>query len=195
MTYLPIRVLKALEFAAVAHKNQYRKFPAHVPYFTHLAIVCLTLSAADYPEDVIVAGALHDLLEDTPKTIEDIKKEFGKKVAGFVLAVTEHKKLPWKERKEKYLEQLSKASAEAKAISAADLLANRTSNLVGLRRGENPWIKFATKNPEEYARRIFEIDRKRLKVIKQGAVIPFIVELEENMDEVEKLSWELLKQD
>ncbi len=168
MIYLPTRVLKALEFAAVAHKNQYRKFPAHVPYFTHLAVVCLTLSAADYSEDVIVAGALHDLLEDTSKTENDIEKEFGKNVLDLVIAVTEHKKLPWKERKEKYIEQLSETSEEAKAVSAADLLANRTSNLVGLRGGENPWIRFAAKNPEEYARRIFEIDRKRLEVIKQG---------------------------
>ena len=107
-----------------------------------------------------------------------------------MVAVTENKSLPWAERKERYLEQIKTASVEVKAISGADLFANRLSNLLGLRKGENPWIRFS-KQPKEYAKRIFDIDEKRLAII-QGNPIPFLPELEKVMKEVEDLTWQML---
>lgn len=194
MTYLSPKVLEALEFAAIAHKGQLRKFPNNVPYISHLAAVAFVLCEGGYSQDVIVAGVLHDILEDTSFTAEDVEKNFGSKVLQMVVAVTEHKGLPWQERKTKYLEQLSKASEEAKAISAADLLSNRLSNLLGLRKGLNAWGQFS-KNPSDYARRIFDIDQKRLEIIKQNTNITFISELESVMKEVEDLTWQMLKVD
>ena len=192
MTYLSPKVLQALEFASIAHKGQFRKFPANVPYISHLVAVAQILSNAHYREEVIIAGLLHDIIEDTHFNAEDIAEPFGNEALDLVIAVTETKSLPWKERKEKYLSQIEAASEEAKAISAADLFANRLSNLLGLRKGENPWIRFSTTNPSEYAKRIFEIDERRLAVIKQNTSIPFISELEAVMREVEELSWKML---
>lgn len=193
MTYLSPKVLQALEFAAIAHKGQLRKFPANVPYISHLSAVAVILSNAGFDEDVVVAGLLHDIIEDTPFKGDDILENFGQKVYELVVAVTEQKSLPWAERKEKYLRQIEAAPVEAKAISAADLLANRLSNLLGLRRGENPWVRFS-KQPKEYAKRIFDIDEKRLAIIKSsGQPVPFLGELEQVMKEVEELSWKMLE--
>jgi len=192
MQYLSPKILKALEFASIAHRGQLRKFPANVPYISHLAAVSVILLNAKFGEDVVVAGLLHDLIEDTRVTPKDIQKNFGEYVLRLVLAVTENKSLPWAERKEKYLKQIEIAPLEAKAISAADLLANRLSNLAGLQAGENPWTRFS-KQPVEYARRIFEIDQKRLEIIKQAREIPFMGELEIVMREVEDLSWQMLE--
>ncbi len=190
MTALSPKILKALEFASIAHKGQLRKFPTNVPYISHLGAVALILSNAGYAENVVVAGILHDVIEDTPFKAEDIMENFGTEVYELVVVVTENKSLPWQERKERYLEQIKNASVEAQAISAADLFANRLSNLLGLRKGENPWIKFS-KQPKEYAQRIFDIDEKRLAIIKNSP-IPFVSELERAMREVEDLTWQML---
>lgn len=190
MITLSPKILKALEFAAIAHKGQLRKFPTNVPYISHLGAVALILSNAGYGENVVVAGILHDVIEDTPFKAEDIMENFGTEIYELVVGVTENKSLPWAERKERYLEQIKQASVEVKAISGADLLANRLSNLLGLRRGENPWIRFS-KQPKEYAKRIFDIDERRLAIIK-GHPIPFVEELEKVMREVEDLTWQML---
>lgn len=211
MPHFSPKVLQALEFASIAHKGQQRKFPANVPYISHLAAVAMILLESGYGENVIVAGLLHDIIEDTPFKGDDILENFGQEVYELVVAVTENKSLPWAERKEKYLQQIEAAPISAKAISAADLLANRLSNLLGLKRGENPWTRFS-KNPVEYAKRIFNIDQKRLEIIKKSASqadsqpsqnyggqtgssgsVPFIAELEAVMKEVEELSWKMLQ--
>jgi (p)ppGpp synthase/HD superfamily hydrolase len=191
MIALPPKVLEALEFAAIAHKGQLRKFPNNVPYISHLAAVAMVLCQGGYEENVVIAGVLHDVLEDTAFTGKDIEQNFGKQVLELVTAVTENKSLSWQDRKNKYLELLAQDSQEAKAISAADLLSNRLSNLLGLRKGVNPWAQFS-KNPAEYAKRIFEVDKKRLEIIKIGTNIPFIHELENVMQEVEDLSFAML---
>ena len=192
MSYFSPKLLQALEFASIAHKGQFRKFPVNVPYISHLAAVAGILSRANFREEVVIAGLLHDVIEDTNFSAEDISEPFGEEVLKLVIAVTENKSLPWAERKERYLKQIEEAPEEAKAISAADLFANRMSNLLGLRRGENPWIRFS-KQPVEYARRIFEIDTRRLNILKQSAKIPFIPDLEAVMKEVEDLTGKMLE--
>lgn len=192
MTYLSPKALEALEFAAIAHRGQLRKFPGNVPYISHLAAVALILSKAGYPDNVVIAGILHDILEDTSFKSEDLEKNFGREVLAMVLRVSENKSLPWADRKHQYLEQLKDASEHAKAISAADLLSNRLSNLLGLRKGINPWVQFS-KTPADYAKRIFEVDKRRFEIIKTGTGISFISELEEVMKEVEDLSFKMLE--
>jgi len=191
MTYLNPKILEAIEFASIAHKGQFRKFPPSIPYISHLMAVAEILSRAGFADEVVIAGLLHDIIEDTRYTAEDVKEKFGDKVLELVLGVTENKSLSWAERKEKYLVNLQAASVEVKAISAADLLANRLSNLLGLRRGINPWLSFS-QTPAAYARKIFEIDRRRMEIIKQSENIPFIPELEAVAKEVEDITHTML---
>ena len=176
-------MLEALEFAALAHKDQVRKDSEKTPYFSHPVAVALILSKAGFPEEVVIAGLLHDVIEDTSYTEKDIRERFGDRVVELVLGVTEDSALPWVERKVKYNKNLEKADAETKALSAADLLANRRSRLIILRQGINAW-KFFDKDPDAYARRVLANDLQRIKIIKSGLQHPMIKELEAVEQEV-----------
>lgn len=127
------RLSQAHRFAAFAHMNQVRKTPMvpgapHVRYSFHPSWVADEVGALGAPDDVIVAACLHDVVEDTGKSIEEIRTTFGYKVADLVLECTEiglkngKEKAPWEERKEAYLEHLSTVSDGALLISVADKL-------------------------------------------------------------------------
>ena len=193
MQLLSPRLLSAFEFAAVAHHKQYRKNPSHIPYISHPAAVAHILSGCGFSEDMIIAGLLHDVIEDTEYGAEDIQKLFGGEVLGLVLGVTEDKKLPWHERKAAYNEHLKTANAAVAALSAADLLANRGSLLLALREGKNPWLSFSEK-PKEYSEKIKLIDSQRIAILKVIlGELPLMIELEaaeaETLELTKKISW------
>ena len=136
------RILKAAEFANEAHKHQKRK-STDLPYITHPLSVGLMLSQFGAEEDEIIAGLLHDVIEDTEYTYEDIKNEFGQKIADIVLQLSEEKELPWEERKKKHIEHLKKADISTKRVALADKLANLYSIKHELKEhGENLWNRF-----------------------------------------------------
>lgn len=124
------RIYEALEFAALAHEGQFRKNPSkRLPYFIHCAAVGMTLQEAGYDQETVIAGILHDTLEDTETSFDDIVEHFGRDIAELVRAVSypePHR--PWRERKERYIEHLTRADPRAVAISAAD----KTHNLRSL---------------------------------------------------------------
>ncbi len=192
MTYLSEEILKALQFSVFAHKNQLRKYPSDAPYASHPFAVGLILSKAGYGDEVIMAGVLHDTVEDTAVTLKDLEENFGKRVADLVEGVTEKKELPQKQRKDLYLEHLRTAGDEIKAISAADLLANLSSHLLGLKKGDDTWKNFS-KNPIEYIRTVSIFHRERIKIIKQNTKIPFALELEKVLEQVEKITKTMYK--
>jgi hypothetical protein len=140
--YLSQNIIKALEFASIAHRNQARVGPDKVPYISHPAAVGMVLWKAGFTDEVVMAGILHDVIEDTDYTYDDIQREFGKQIADWVAEVSEDAALPHDEKKEQYLTQLAAASMEAKAVSAADLLANRYSMLTGLSKDHITWRNF-----------------------------------------------------
>ncbi|MBA3789097.1 bifunctional (p)ppGpp synthetase/guanosine-3',5'-bis(diphosphate) 3'-pyrophosphohydrolase [Patescibacteria group bacterium] len=129
------RVRKALQFAARRHDGQLRREAERLPYITHPVSVALLLADADADEDTIIAGMLHDTIEDTQTTAEEIARAFGARASALVLAVSEPKTnedgttLTWKERKEAYLEQLARAEDSAVLISMADKIDNIESKI------------------------------------------------------------------
>jgi myo-inositol-1(or 4)-monophosphatase len=119
------RIEQAIRAASVLHRDQLRKGSMPFPYVTHLMAVALIL--LDYTEDetTIIAALLHDTLEDTDYTFEELAEDFGYEVAELVQAVTEpahvgETKLDWKERKKAYAKQLKKGPDAALLIAAAD---------------------------------------------------------------------------
>src|SRR6266567_4013183 len=93
------RFQKALSFAAEAHARQERK-GTDFPYVSHPIRVAEILDRFGCSEDAIVAGFLHDTIEDASVTVNDIGATFGPRVAALVAAVSEpDKSLPWKTRK------------------------------------------------------------------------------------------------
>lgn len=189
MNYLSPLLLKALEFAAVAHAGQFRKSFDHVPYFSHPAAVALVLAKAGCAEPVIIAGALHDIIEDTKISAQEIEREFGPEVLAIVQGVTEDKRLPWLEQKESYIRNLRTAPIESRMVSAADLLANRVSLLRAFQSGVNPWESFS-KDPARYAYAQIKLDTERLAAISADVDLPFIPELKEAVSHLEQLTKE-----
>lgn len=122
-------LLKAINFATHVHKGQTRKGKPDVPYITHPLTVGIILSKVRADEDVIVAGILHDTIEDCEPygsiTKEIIEKEFGKSVADIVNDVTEQdKSLPWAIRKQKAFEHIPQMSYGSLLVKSADQLHN-----------------------------------------------------------------------
>jgi (p)ppGpp synthase/HD superfamily hydrolase len=125
------KIQKAIQLSIKTHevdRKQKRK-GKDVPYITHPLIVGLILSAARASEDVIVAGILHDTIEDSAseKKVDHklIGDQFGPRVANLVLSVTEQRKdLPWDERKSEALQHIKHFSHDSLLLKSADTIAN-----------------------------------------------------------------------
>ena len=156
---------QAAEFAAVSHRDQLRKSPeVDLPYLQHPYMVGLILQRAGFDDEVVAAGILHDVLEDTPAVSGDLEAAFGRRVAQLVLDVTENDKtLPWGTRKRKYLEQIRRAPTEARAIAAADKIHNISSIVISLGRGADIWSRLKADPETQIAR--FE---RTLEVLRDG---------------------------
>lgn len=125
-----------MEFAAKLHKNQFRRHPEGTPYFSHLAFVAFLVQKAGYEDDVVIAGLLHDALEDTDYTAEKMAEAFGAKVTSLVQSVSEQKDVkPWAERKRLYREMLAGSIEEAVAIACADHIHNVRSFAIAIASG------------------------------------------------------------
>ena len=117
-------IFKAIEFATKAHSGLYRK-GTKIPYITHPLNVAQILIEYECPESVVTAGILHDTLEDTQATVDDIRDAFGYEVADLVNAVSEpNKSDTWENRKAHTIKHLKTASPEVLMISLADKMDN-----------------------------------------------------------------------
>jgi (p)ppGpp synthase/HD superfamily hydrolase len=123
------RTERAIALALEAHGDQRRKTDGTTPYIVHPVTVALILSRYTDDEDVIIAGLLHDTLEDTRLTGEDIVRAFGDKVADTVRDVTESDLpgLSWDTRKARYLRHLQSAPRGSLLVAGADKIANLVS--------------------------------------------------------------------
>lgn len=119
-------IFQALSFTAERHAHQRRKGPGGEPYINHLIEVGQLLAEMGAVEDrdILIAGILHDILEDTPTTGEEVATRFGSRVGQLVAAVSDDKMLPKAERKAKILEHLASAEDAVKLIKLADLCSN-----------------------------------------------------------------------
>ena len=119
-------IVKAAQFASEKHRNQRRKDADASPYINHplaLANVLATEGGIDNP-DVICAALLHDTIEDTNTTADELTTHFGPKVASIVLEVTDDKSLDKAVRKEEQVRHAPHISPEAKLVKLADKICN-----------------------------------------------------------------------
>jgi len=137
------RLDQAIQLAAGAHEGQYRK-GTKIPYITHPFAVAMLLQTYGYGQDLVIAGLLHDVLEDTVVTYDEINVQFGHQVAELVFAASEpDKSLLWKERKDHTLESVRSASLDVKILVCADKLHNLRSILADLTQyGSVVWERF-----------------------------------------------------
>ena len=129
-------------FATKAHDGQRRKSD-NVDMIFHPFTVGMILQKAGLSEDTVIAGVLHDVVEDTKYTLDDIENLFGKHVRDIVDEVTENKSLEWKQRKIEAIEKVRTASYEGKMVECVDKI-NNLETLYDLleEKGEEVWKSF-----------------------------------------------------
>lgn len=137
------KIFDAIAYAARAHTGQFRK-TTHIPYIIHPLRVAEILIELDCPEDVVIAGILHDTIEDTSVTFEDLQKNFGETIARLVEGASEpDKKDTWENRKRHTIEFLKFAPMEVLLITCADKLDNIQSTGKAYRKmGDEVWSRF-----------------------------------------------------
>jgi guanosine-3',5'-bis(diphosphate) 3'-pyrophosphohydrolase len=119
-------LLKAMRFSAVKHRDQRRGDIPQSPYINHPIQVAETLWEIGGVRDdaTLVAAILHDTLEDTTASSDEIRALFGKEILTLVLEVTDDKHLPKPERKRLQIEHAPHVSPAAKLIKLADKICN-----------------------------------------------------------------------
>lgn len=123
------RILQATRFAADKHADQRRKNAAATPYINHPVEVAELLAVVGRVDDeeMLIAALLHDTIEDTDTTRDEIRERFGDAVLELVLELTDDKSLPKAERKRQQVVQAPQKSLRARQIKIADKITNLTS--------------------------------------------------------------------
>lgn len=134
---------KAIIFALRAHAGQQRKTGRDIPFIAHPFGVAMLLQGMGCAESVVVAGLLHDTVEDTDVTLADIEAEFGQEVARIVAYCTEPRGR-WETRKQVLIDSLRHAPLEAKLLAAADKYHNLSHMQHNLEKyGPSMWRNFS----------------------------------------------------
>jgi (p)ppGpp synthase/HD superfamily hydrolase len=144
---MTLRLERALRWAAECHQGQVRR-SSGTPYVEHVMAVALMLDRAGFDEDVVIAGLLHDVVEDTEATSEDLAARFGPAVAETVRHCSEIKldaqgnKRPWIDRKRDHLAAMAIAPMAARGVILADKLHNLVTIEFDLLEGRAVWSDF-----------------------------------------------------
>jgi guanosine-3',5'-bis(diphosphate) 3'-pyrophosphohydrolase len=119
-------LIKALAFASHKHKDQRRKDQGASPYINHpIALTNLLVNEGGITDaEILCAALLHDTVEDTETSPEELTEAFGASISGIVMEVTDDKSLPKTERKRIQVEHAPHLSTKAKAVKLADKTCN-----------------------------------------------------------------------
>ena len=136
-------IFRAIEFAAAAHKGQFKK-GTRIPYIVHPLNAARVLIEAGCSDALVTAAVLHDVLEDTPATYDQLMAAFGVEVADLVVSVSEpDKAASWEDRKEHTIRSLESSREQTLLVAVADKLDNIRSVRDDLAlRGEVTWKRF-----------------------------------------------------
>ena len=118
--------VRAVAFAAEKHRDQRRKDAGASPYINHpIALANILANEGDVQDPVVLCAAvLHDTIEDTRTTVDELRMHFGPQVTAVVLEVTDDKSLEKDERKQRQIDHAPHISNEAKLIKLADKISN-----------------------------------------------------------------------
>lgn len=166
-------VLHALAFAAEKHKLQRRKGNEGIPYINHCIRVanCIAKYATEYDDFLLAAAILHDTVEDTDTTEEELIDNFGEKVAAIVLEVTDDMTLTKMSRRKLQVQHASSLSAPAKKLKIAD----KTCNIKDLMNYSIDWDNQRKLDYVEWAKAV--VDQVRGTDIKLESKFDEIVQM------------------
>ncbi len=164
---------RAAKIATRAHQGQVRKDGS--PYIYHPIAVSLILSQHQFDETIIAAALVHDVIEDTTITADELRTELGSAVTDIVLAVSESSDLSWVERKQQLFNKTKSGPVGARAVSIADKIHNLRDFLNDYQRiGSELWKRWPDRTPQQKLKQ----DQAFLSWIKQEWNHPVVQELE-----------------
>jgi len=119
-------LIKAIDFAAGKHRDQRRKDVDATPYINHpIELASLLMEHAGTSDlSVIIAAILHDTLEDTETTADEIEAHFGAEIRAIVMEVTDDKSLHWQQRRQRQIDGAAFSSYQARLVKLADKICN-----------------------------------------------------------------------
>jgi (p)ppGpp synthase/HD superfamily hydrolase len=172
-------VRSALAQARSDHAGQVRNGSGGMPYVEHPIAVAARVEEQGYGEETVAAALLHDVVEDSETTLDELREKFGEAVAGIVGVLTDDESIEsYRERKAEHRERVAAAGAEAMAIYGADKL----TNVITLRAAyedEGEAIRDEFKVPVELKLEIWEADLELLR--EKGSGVPFLDDLEREL--------------
>ena len=172
-------VRSALEQARADHAGQTRNGSGGMPYVVHPITVAARLEELGYRDEVLAAALLHDVIEDSDTTLDELREKFGEDVAGMVGALTDDEALDsYRERKAEHRERVAAADAEAMAIYGSDKLTNVTT-LRAAYEDEGDAVRDEFKVPIELKTEIWEADLALLR--EKAPELPFLDDLGEEL--------------
>lgn len=147
---------KAIIFAVKAHANTERRGKGF-PYIVHPMEAVEIVATITPDQELLAAAALHDVVEDTDVTVEDIRKEFGDRIAALVASESEEtvvgksEQESWHERKQAAINRLSAANHDAKIVALGDKLSNMRAIARDYQEmGDKLWSRFHASDPKEH---------------------------------------------
>lgn len=191
MIYLP-KIQKAIKFSIKTHEiyQKQKRKGKDVAYITHPLTVGLILAQVGASEDVVVAGILHDTIEDSldekKVTVEMLEERFGNQVVEYVLSVTEaDKSLSWEERKKLALEGISHFSKDSLLLKSADVIANSSELLDDYARcGDDIFERFSAPKEKTLKHQLAVIDALSKKW-NENPLLPDLQYIAEKLREIE----------
>jgi len=172
-------VRAALEQARTDHEGQVRNGSGGMPYIEHPMRVAALLDEHGFGEEVLAAALLHDVVEDSETTLDELREKFGGEVVGLVGAMTDDESIDdYRLRKAEHRERLAAAPTEAMAIYGADKLTN-VRTLAEAYAEEGDAVREEFKVPVELKLEIWEEDLKLLR--EKTPELPFLDRLEEGL--------------
>jgi guanosine-3',5'-bis(diphosphate) 3'-pyrophosphohydrolase len=172
-------VRSALEQARADHAGQVRNGSGGMPYIEHPITVAARLEEQGYGEEAVAAALLHDVVEDSETTLDELREKFGEAVAGIVGVLTDDESIEsYRERKAEHRERVAAAGEEAMAIYGADKLTN-VLTLRAAYEDEGDAIRDEFKVPVELKLEIWEADLGLLR--EKGPQVPFLDDLEREL--------------
>jgi (p)ppGpp synthase/HD superfamily hydrolase len=172
-------VRNALEQARSDHAGQVRNGSGGMPYIEHPVAVAALLDEHGYGEETLAAALLHDVVEDSDTTLDELREQFGGKVVGLVGAMTDDEEIgDYRERKAEHRERMAAAPVEAMAIYGADKLIN-SKTLRAAYAEEGDSVRDEFKVPLELKLEIWEKDLELLR--EKAPELAFLDELEQEL--------------
>ena len=168
-------IRNALEMAEAAHAGQTRNGSGGMAYIHHPVAVAELLAANGFGEQAVAAALLHDVVEDSEASVEDVEARFGQPVAGLVAALTEDESIePYERRKDEHRRHVEAAGGDALAIYAADKLSNiRVLRRTLAQEGESAGEEFEA--PLDTKEGIWTADLEMLR--RAAPALPFVEDL------------------